>query len=77
MTAAAWLLAYYIRIESGWVPLTKEAPDFYLCWRNLPLVLILAAIAYRLTGQYTVHRLRRLREEPSPSSKALRCSRCW
>ena len=63
LTAAAWLLAYYIRIESGWVPLTKEAPDFYLCWRNLPLVLILAAIAYRLTGQYTVHRLRRLREE--------------
>src|SRR5262249_36587923 len=63
LTAAAWLLAYYIRIESGWLPLTKEAPDFYLCWRDLPLILILAAVAYRLTGQYTIHRLRRLREE--------------
>ncbi len=63
LTAAAWLFAYYLRIQSGLVPLTKEAPDFYFCWRYLPLVLILSAVAYRLTGQYTVHRLRRLREE--------------
>ena len=34
-----------------------------LCWRTLPLVLLIAAVAYRLAGQYDIHRLRRLREE--------------
>jgi Undecaprenyl-phosphate glucose phosphotransferase len=63
-TAAAWLGAYYLRFESGWIPESqKPRPALYLCWRNLPLVLICAAVAYHLTGQYTVHRLRRLREE--------------
>ena len=42
---------------------TKPPPTAYLCWRNLPLVLLLAVTAYHLTGQYTIHRLRRLREE--------------
>ena len=30
---------------------------------QLPLILILSALAYHLTGQYTIHRLRRVREE--------------
>src|SRR5262249_57780947 len=34
-----------------------------LCWHNLPIVILIAAVAYRLTGQYVIHRLRRLREE--------------
>jgi Undecaprenyl-phosphate glucose phosphotransferase len=29
----------------------------------LPIVLLVSAVAYRLTGQYVIHRLRRLREE--------------
>jgi Undecaprenyl-phosphate glucose phosphotransferase len=62
-TAGAWLGAYYLRFETGWIPIYKETPDVYLCLRNLPLVLVLAAVAFRLTGQYTIHRLRRLREE--------------
>jgi Undecaprenyl-phosphate glucose phosphotransferase len=61
-TAAAWIGAYLVRF-SGWLPVFKDTPDFYLCWRNLPLVLVLAAVAYRLAGQYHVHRLRRGREE--------------
>src|SRR5438067_1731566 len=63
LTAACWVGAYYLRFESGWLPLHKERPDFTLCWRNLPLVVLLSAVAYRLTGQYAIHRLRRLREE--------------
>ena len=39
------------------------APDFALCLSKLPLVIILAAVAYRLAGQYLVHRMRRFREE--------------
>src|SRR5262249_23341703 len=63
LTGAAWVGAYTIRFHSGWIPVAKATPDFALCWHNLPLVMLLAAVAYRLTGQYTIHRLRRFREE--------------
>src|SRR5437870_10603551 len=63
ITASAWVGAYFLRFDSGWIPVTKPPPTAYLCWRNLPLVLLLAVTAYHLTGQYTIHRLRRLREE--------------
>ena len=63
LTALAWVLAFFLRFECQLFPVTKATPDFHLCLRNLPLVLLLGAIAYRLAGQYVVHRLRRLREE--------------
>src|SRR5579862_704878 len=63
LTAAAWIGAYFLRFQSGWLPVTKTPPDFDHCWHNLPLVLVLAAVSYRLAGQYHVHRLRRFREE--------------
>ena len=63
LTASAWVGAYYLRFHSGWVPVRKAAPEPALCWQNLPLVVLLAAVSYHLTGQYSIHRLRRLREE--------------
>jgi Undecaprenyl-phosphate glucose phosphotransferase len=63
LTSAAWLGAYYLRFASGWIPIYKPPPEIYLCWRNLPLVLLLGVVAYHLAGQYTIHRLRRFREE--------------
>src|SRR5262249_25312170 len=63
VTATAWLGAYFLRFDSGWLPLYKPRADFYLCWRALPLVLILCGVAYRLAGQYEGHRLRRFRAE--------------
>jgi Undecaprenyl-phosphate glucose phosphotransferase len=63
LTGSAWVGAYYVRFASGWIPIRKPPPDIYLCWRNLPLVLLLAVVSYQLTGQYTIHRLRRFREE--------------
>jgi len=63
LTGVAWVGAYYLRFHAGWIPVTKEPPDAYLCWLNLPLVMLLAAVAYHLTGQYAIHRLRRFREE--------------
>ena len=63
LTGAAWLGAYYLRFEAGWLPLTKSTPDSELCWRNLPLVILLSAVAYHYTGQYVIHRLRRFRED--------------
>jgi len=63
LTSAAWVGAYYVRFQTGWIPVTKDPPDAYYCWLNLPLVVLLAALAYHLTGQYAIHRLRRFREE--------------
>jgi Undecaprenyl-phosphate glucose phosphotransferase len=63
LTAAAWVGAYYLRFHSGLIPVYKPIPDVELCYRNVPLVVLLSAVAYRLTGQYTIHRLRRVREE--------------
>src|SRR3954462_7938353 len=63
VTAAAWLGAYYARFDLGWLPVNKPRADFYLCWRALPLVLLLALVAFHIAGHYQVHRLRRFREE--------------
>ncbi len=63
LAAAAWLGAYSLRFESGWLPVTKDQPAFFHCWRQLPLVLLLAAVSFRVAGLYSVHRLRRFREE--------------
>ena len=63
MTVLAWCGSYYLRFNSGLIPVTKATPDPSLCWANLPLVLLLAVACFHLTGQYAIHRLRRLREE--------------
>src|SRR5215471_3781742 len=62
-TAFAWVGAYYLRFNTGLIPIYHPVPPVEDCWRNLPLVVLLAALTYRLTGQYAIHRLRRLREE--------------
>jgi Undecaprenyl-phosphate glucose phosphotransferase len=70
LTALAWLGAYYIRFHSGWLPVQQEEmPDVELCWRMLPLVLLISAAAFRMAGQYDIHRLRRLREEVASVAK--------
>jgi Undecaprenyl-phosphate glucose phosphotransferase len=63
LTTVAWFLAYFLRFETGWLRLEKPPPEFYLCWRQVPLLWVLSAVAYRLAGQYAVGRLRRFREE--------------
>jgi Undecaprenyl-phosphate glucose phosphotransferase len=63
ITGSAWICAYYLRFEAGLIPITKSPPTISLCWQNLPLVILLAAVAYHLAGQYAIHRLRRFREE--------------
>lgn len=63
LTSLAWVAAYIIRFETGWIPITKTPPDLASCLRILPLVTFLGAVSYHLTGQYVIGRLRRLREE--------------
>ncbi|MEI7685063.1 MAG: undecaprenyl-phosphate glucose phosphotransferase [Planctomycetota bacterium] len=62
-TASSWIGAYFLRFDIEIVPVTKTTPDFRQCADHIPMVLILAAVAYRYTGQYVIHRFRRLREE--------------
>src|SRR5262245_22920151 len=63
LTAAAWVGAYALRFWSGLVPLRVHVPDFEQCLQLLPPVILLSTVAYRLTGQYEIHRLRRFYEE--------------
>jgi len=63
LTLLAWMGAYYLRFSSGLLPVFKDTPDVALCLRNLPLVAVFGLIAFRVAGQYEVHRLRRFREE--------------
>ena len=63
ITVAAWVGAYLIRFDTG-IPLVRNhQPDFELCLENLPLVVLLALVSFRVSHLYDVHRLRRFREE--------------
>ncbi len=63
VTAVAWVLAYLARFETGLELVNNHRPDFSLCLANLPLVTVVALVAFRLAGAYEVNRLRRFREE--------------
>lgn len=63
-TALAWLAADFVRLRSGWVPITApDAPPFEQCLGQLPLVLLLGVVAFRVSQMYDVTRLSRFREE--------------
>jgi Undecaprenyl-phosphate glucose phosphotransferase len=68
VTAVAWVSAYLVRF-GGWLPVHKDTPAFTLCLHDLPLILVLAPVAFRMAGQYLVHRLRRFREEMAAVAK--------
>jgi Undecaprenyl-phosphate glucose phosphotransferase len=63
LTAAAWLAAYWLRFRTDLIPIIHPVPEFAQYVGNLPLVVALALVGYRLAGMYEVHRLRRFREE--------------
>jgi len=62
VAGVSWIGAYYLRFNSG-LPVPHDTPDAELCWRNLPLVLLLCVVSFRVAGAYDVHRLRRFRED--------------
>ena len=61
VTATVWVGAYLLRFGLWAAP--AGVPDLRLVLRALPLVLVLAAVAYRLCGLYEVHRLKQLPRE--------------
>lgn len=68
VTALAWFAAYWVRY-SCW-PAPHGVPEIDIVARGLPMVLVLAAVAYRLSGLYEVHRLRELPRELGTVGKA-------
>jgi FlaA1/EpsC-like NDP-sugar epimerase len=63
ITVLAWIAAYHLRFDAELVPVTAAPAALADCYRMIPLVLLMSALAYQLTGQYVIHRFRRLREE--------------
>lgn len=64
VTVAAWLGAYWLRFDTGLIPLYHpDHTDFDVCVRALPLVVLVALACFRHAKMYEVHRLTRLREE--------------
>ena len=61
VTAGSWLAAYYLRFAL-W-PSEHGVPELGLVLQSLPLVLVLAGVAYRACGLYEIHRLRELPRE--------------
>ena len=49
VTAVTWLAAYYLRYAI-W-PAVHGVPELVLVLRSLPLVLVLAGVAYRACGR--------------------------
>jgi len=68
VTAAVWLGAYLLRFTL--LPSPDGVPDFPLVVHGLPIVLVLAAVAYRLCGLYEIHRLKQLPREVGVVLKA-------
>src|SRR5438067_924549 len=71
LTAAGWLAAYLVRFRAGLIPIFRDVPEFSAYVANLPLVVILAVLTYRLAGMYEVHRMRRFREELAAVAKGV------
>jgi Undecaprenyl-phosphate glucose phosphotransferase len=64
VTAAAWVVADLVRLRTGLIPITApDYPPFEACLAQLPVVVLLALVSYRVVRMYDVTRLRRFREE--------------
>ncbi len=61
VTSGVWFASYFVRFAVWDAP--QGVPRLWLVVQGLPIVLALAAVAYRLCGMYEVHRLRRWASE--------------
>ena len=68
-TSIAWLAAYHVRFESGWIPFVSIPNENDTLFSHIPWVLFTAAVAYHFTDQYKISRMRRMREEAFCSIK--------
>lgn len=68
VTASVWVGAYALRFTL--LPSPRGIPDLPLVLQALPLVLLVAALAYQMAGLYEIHRLCQLPREIGVICKA-------
>ncbi len=56
MTATAWLIAYYVRFQTPFIPITKGIPPFDVYWKMLPPILVMWLIIFNICGLYRARR---------------------
>jgi Undecaprenyl-phosphate glucose phosphotransferase len=70
--ALAWLLADFIRLRAGWIPIyADDFPSWQVCVGQLPLVVVLTLVVFRLHHLYDISRMSRLREELHQIAKSV------
>ncbi|MFN4896754.1 MAG: undecaprenyl-phosphate glucose phosphotransferase [Pseudomonadota bacterium] len=63
VVSAAWLIAYWVRFQSGWVPIDKGVPEFAQYLSMLLFIWLIWAFVFRRMGLYRPMRgVRRTRE---------------
>ena len=56
MTSASWLIAYYIRFQTNFIPVTKGVPPFDYYWKLLSPILLMWIVIFHLCGLYRPRR---------------------
>ncbi len=56
MTSASWLIAYYMRFQTTFIPVTKGVPPFESYWKLVTPILIMWAIIFHISGLYRPRR---------------------
>jgi len=56
MTATSWLIAYYIRFQTDFIPVTKGVPDFEIYWKLITPILVMWLIIFHFCGLYRPRR---------------------
>ncbi|PID58853.1 undecaprenyl-phosphate glucose phosphotransferase [candidate division KSB3 bacterium] len=56
MTAVSWLIAYYIRFQTNFIPTTKGIPPFDYYWKLLSPILVMWIVVFHLSGLYRPRR---------------------
>ena len=50
ITVMAWIGAYMIRFDTGIPLVNNHQPDFALCLGNLPLIVVVSLVSFRIAG---------------------------
>ena len=56
MTAASWLIAYYIRFQIDFIPVTKGVPEFDIYWKLITPIVVMWLIMFHICGLYRPRR---------------------
>ena len=56
MTCCSWLIAYYLRFQTGLIPVSKGIPPFEVYWKLITPILVMWLAIFHLCGLYRPRR---------------------